>query len=394
MVETGEVKEEAKARSKSVARGQWTGVESNPTDDELGPDHNRVHNQTRGHNHDGEPEQGHQHEGGPGQSQGHNQERRLAHDHDGRGHDHGHHHHHRVTSLSSRMLVSIAITLLVFGAELVGGFWTGSLALLSDAWHVLADAAALVLSYYALRQAQTPSDWLKTYGRHRVGVVAALINGVSLLVISALILYEAVGRFLHPVEVKSEEMFIIAIIGLLANLGIAFLLNRSVENNLNVRSAFLHVLGDALSSVAVILGGILMLVWGWFWVDPLLSVVIALMILRGAYDITRRTLNILLEGAPPDLDLTMVVTTLREQSGVRDVHDLHVWNISDEIISLTAHLIIGEEVEPTAFLQNLNSVLLKKFGINHVTLQLERECPLAGQLFCRVGVEEKATLAH
>lgn len=205
-------------------------------------------------------------------------------------------HAHLHSSVGNKLILSLAITALIFLAELVGGFWTNSLALLSDAWHVLTDALALGMAWVALRQAAKPPTPGHTFGFHRMEVIAAFINGLSLFVISGWIMIEAAQRFFTPVEVRSKEMFIIATVGLMANLLIAIVLNGHIGENLNMKSAFLHVIGDAMASLGVIVAGVMMLKW--YLADPLISVAISLVILRGAYRLIRETVHILMEGTP------------------------------------------------------------------------------------------------
>ena len=241
-------------------------------------------------------------------------------------------------SISRGFLLAIALTAVTLVAEVIGGFWTNSLALLSDAAHVFMDLFALALSLAAIRLAARPVSDRRTYGWHRAEILASLINGLSLLIIAVGILHEAWGRFQHPEPVKSREMFVIAVIGLVMNLIAARLLHGHAHHDLNVRSAFLHVLGDALASVGVIVGGLIMLQTGWYVVDSLISAGIALIIGWGALRILREAGHILLEGVPPHIDLQQVVARIKDQEGVNDVHQLHVWSICSHITALSAHI--------------------------------------------------------
>lgn len=241
-------------------------------------------------------------------------------------------------SISRGFLLAIALTAVTLVAEVIGGFWTNSLALLSDAAHVFMDLFALTLSLAAIRLAARPVSDRRTYGWHRAEILASLINGLSLLIIAVGILHEAWGRFQHPEPVKSREMFLIAVIGLVMNLIAARLLHGHAHDDLNVRSAFLHVLGDALASVGVIIGGLIILHTGWYVVDSLISAGIALIIGWGALRILREAGHILLEGVPPHIDLKQVVKRIKDQEGVSDVHQLHVWSICSHITALSAHI--------------------------------------------------------
>ncbi|GAB6157830.1 cation diffusion facilitator family transporter [Desulfotomaculum varum] len=268
---------------------------------------------------------------------------------------------------------SVGITLAVFGAEFIGGYMTHSLALLSDAWHVLADALALIISWWAIKQAKKSSTLANTFGFHRSQVVAGFVNGLSLLVISGWVLIEAVQRLFYPIPVLGKEMFIIATVGLVANLLIALLLNGHAHDDMNIKSAFLHVLGDALASVGVIVAGVLMMKYQWYLADPIISIAIALMIVRSAYGVTRQAFHILMEGSPVEVDLSLVLQRLGQVPGVSGVHDLHVWNITEAITCLAVHIEVAAEAEGDTVLRSCNELLEREFHIGHSTIQLERQ---------------------
>jgi len=295
-------------------------------------------------------------------------------DHDHDHHDHGHHDHGLLDrGITRGFIVAIGLTAITLVAELVGGFWTNSLALLSDAAHVFMDLFALVLSLTAIHLARFPASDTRTYGWHRAEILASLINGSTLLLIAFGILGEAWGRLIHPEAVKSKEMFIIATIGLLMNLVAASRLHGHSHDDLNVRSAFLHVLGDAIASVGVIIGGIIMLYTGWFIIDALISVAIVLIISWGAIRILREAGHILLEGVPSHIDINELVARMNAVSGVSNVHHLHVWSICSHITALSAHI----DVEPdyrlrqSEIIGNLEELLDHEFHITHTTLQGE-----------------------
>lgn len=295
-------------------------------------------------------------------------------------HNHNHHHHHNI-EVGPKLIFAFIVTLTVFLAELIGGYWTHSLALLSDAWHVLADAAALGLAWLAVQQSQKESSIKKTFGYYRFEVITAFINGLSLLLISVYILYEAVERMINPQVVKSKEMFIIAVVGLVANGLIALLLNSSAKDNLNVRSAFLHVMGDALASVGVIIGGLAMLKYQWFIVDPVISIIISLLIVKGAWRVTKEAFHILMEGTPDNISMPELVEAVEKIEGVTNVHDLHAWSISGQMGSLSMHVQI-DCVDAENVLQEVNRLLREDFGIGHSTVQVERNCHRKGSLIC------------
>ena len=293
---------------------------------------------------------------------------------DHQDHDHGHHDHELLDrGITRGFIVAIGLTAITLIAELVGGFWTNSLALLSDAAHVFMDLFALVLSLTAIHLARYPASDTRTYGWHRAEIFASLINGSTLLLIAFGILGEAWGRLIHPEAVKSKEMFIIATIGLVMNLVAAGRLHGHSHDDLNVRSAFLHVLGDAIASVGVIIGGIIMLYTGWFIIDALISLAIVLIISWGAIRILREAGHILLEGVPSHIDISELVARMKAITGVSNVHHLHVWSICSHITALSAHI----DVEPdyrlrqSEIIGNLEELLDHEFHITHTTLQGE-----------------------
>jgi len=257
--------------------------------------------------------------------------------------------------------------------EFVGGLVTGSLALLSDSGHMLNDAASLALSLFALWLSGKAATSRKSYGYHRFEILAALLNGVTLFVIAFFIAKEAYARFLAPPEVASLPMMAIASVGLLANLASAWALLRKsdVKDNVNVRSAYLHVLGDALGSVGAIAAGALMLGFGWYIADPIISVLVALLILRGAWGVIGQTVHILMEGTPSSVDIDEVKHTLEHIEGVLDVHDLHVWTITSGLDSLSAHLLIEPGLDEQRILQEAVRLIENRFGIAHCTIQIE-----------------------
>jgi len=257
--------------------------------------------------------------------------------------------------------------------EFAGGLLTNSLALLSDAGHMLNDAAALALSLFALKLSGKAADARKSYGYHRFEILAALANGAALFVIAIVIVKEAWGRLFAPPEVDGGTMTLIAAAGLAANLAAAWVLlrNSDVKHNVNIRSAFLHVAGDALGSVGAIAAGAMMAWFGWYLADPIASVFVSLLILRGAWSVTRQAVHILMEGTPAAIDLADVRRTLEAIDGVRNVHDLHVWTITPGMDSLSAHLLIEDGRDEQAVLQEALTAMETRFGIEHCTIQIE-----------------------
>jgi len=294
--------------------------------------------------------------------------------------DADHHHNHSGHNQGFQknrkaLLIAIAVTGAIMVVEIVGGFLANSLALLSDAGHMLTDVSSLVLSLIALQLAARPSSPTRTYGFYRMEILAALINGATLILISAFIFYEAYHRLKAAEAVDSLTMLGVAAIGLVANGIAAWAMLPSSRENLNIRGAYLHILGDLLSSVGVLLGGSLIYFTDWYWVDPVLSVGICIVILRGAVLLVKESVNILLEAVPKDVDLNEVQRALRTLPGVKDTHHVHLWTISSGIYALSAHLLIDNLMmsETGKIIQEVNRLLLNKFRISHTTLQLECE---------------------
>ena len=271
------------------------------------------------------------------------------------------------------LVIALSITAGIMLLELAGGFLTNSLALLSDAGHMLNDAVSLALSLFALWLSGKAATARKSYGYHRFEILAALLNGATLFIVAFFIVKEAWERLFAPPEVAGGAMMLIACIGLLANLASAWALMRKsdIKDNVNVRSAFLHVAGDALGSVGAIAAGALMYFFGWFIADPIISVLVSLLILRGAWGVTRQAVHILMEGTPAAIDLTDVKRTLEAIDGVTDVHDLHVWTITSGMDNLSAHLVIEDGIDEQAVLQKALHAMETRYGIEHCTIQIE-----------------------
>lgn len=272
-----------------------------------------------------------------------------------------------------RFVLALGLTAAIFGAEVIGGLLTGSLALLSDAAHVFLDMLALALSYGALRLASRPPDDRHTYGFHRFQVLAALVNGATLLLVAFGIFREAWHRFTAPAAVLAGPMLLVAIIGLVVNLVVALVLHEHEHDDLNVRSAFLHVLGDALSSVGVIVAGVIIFLTGWALADPIASILIGAIILLGSGRVLREALHILAEGVPEGLSTAQIFRTLREAPSVTDVHDLHVWTVSPGYVALSAHVVLANRslAEAQQVQEGLRETLAQQFGIHHSTIQVE-----------------------
>jgi cobalt-zinc-cadmium efflux system protein len=305
-------------------------------------------------------------------------------------------------NIQKRFIYSLILTTLILAAEIIGGIISGSLALLSDAAHVFMDIFALALSFVALRLAMRPPDDQHSFGWHRLEVVAALINGASLFIISIGIWIEAVKRFQNPVAIRSTEMLIIAVIGLIVNVVVAFILGghdhdhehehegehehekTSQKRNLNVQSAFLHVLGDAISSVGVIVAAIIIQFTSIEWIDPLISILIGVIIFISAFRVLRSAMHILLEGVPEGLSIQKINERMSSVDAVKTVHDLHVWNLGSDQVSLSAHVVLKEDRESQmpAVMAELKQLLDEEFHIQHTTIQFENIPCLNGHGGC------------
>lgn len=286
-------------------------------------------------------------------------------------HDHSHHAHERGTE--RRLLWAMVLTGTFMVAEVIGGLLSGSLALLADAGHMLTDSASLALAWAAARAAHRPADALRSYGYHRAQVVAALVNGVAFIAIVIWIVVEAVQRIMEPVPVLGGMMLAVAALGLLVNVAAFFLLHGGHgHDNLNVQGAVLHVLGDLLGSVAAIVAAGVILMTGWTPIDPLLSVLVALLILRSAWVLVRKSAHILLEGTPEGLDVDRLRAELHDAvPEVRDVHHVHVWSLTPSRPLLTMHVEVSTEVDNLYVLSQVKRVLEQRFGIEHSTVQIE-----------------------
>ena len=294
---------------------------------------------------------------------------------------------HANPQLEHRFILALGISILVFIAELGGGWWTGSLALLSDSAHVFLDVFALALSYVALRAASLPADDRHTYGWHRFEVFAALANGLTLFAITIAIFYEAWERLQNPTPIHSAEMLVIATVGLVASLATARLLGEHHVDDLNARSAFLHVVGDALASLGVIVGGVVMLATGWYAIDPLISAFIGAIIVVGSWRVLRSSLHILFEGTPEGIAIRDVAEAMSQGEDVLDVHDLHLWSICSGYPALSAHVLVADTAcqETTAQMGTLKQTLAERFGIRHTTIQFETTNCGQGTVVCQNG---------
>ncbi|HWS23135.1 MAG TPA: cation diffusion facilitator family transporter [Anaerolineales bacterium] len=291
-----------------------------------------------------------------------------------------HNHTNTNETKSKRLFISIALTGIIFFAEFIGGLLTGSLALLSDSAHVFMDVFALLLSYFAIQIATRPPNDRHTYGYHRMQVLAALANGATLLLISVEILKEAINRFQNPEPIDAGPMLVVAVIGLVVNLIVALVLKEHDHEDLNTRSAFLHVLGDALASVGVIGAGIAIYFTGLTWIDPLVSVLISVLILISSGRLIKKTIHILVEGIPDGMTASSVTKTIQAVDGVAGIHDLHIWTVTPGYIALSAHVILRDQkLSDTAnIMKEIKQRLDSEYEIEHTTIQFE--CTDCGQV--------------
>jgi cobalt-zinc-cadmium efflux system protein len=290
-------------------------------------------------------------------------------------HDHAHSHHDPAASTQNRVLLTFWLIAVFMIVEAVGGWWAGSLTLIADAGHMLTDSGALALAWFATRQTQRPSDTEKSYGHGRFSVLAALVNGLGLIAIVAWIAIEAVQRLISPTEVKAVPMLAIAVAGFLVNGGAFFLLHGADQNNLNIKGAILHVVGDLMASFAAIVAAVIILIMpGWTIADPILSVVASALILRSAIGLVGKSWHVLMEGTPEGVDVAEITAALEALDGVTDIHHLHAWSLvpGKPLITLHARLVPGYTSD--AVLARMKQTLAERFHIDHSTIQIEGAC--------------------
>ena len=301
----------------------------------------------------------------------------MAHHHHHHGHGHTHSHAHGHTHSHAhgegRLIWSIGLNLLITVAEVIGGLVSGSLSLLSDAVHNLSDTASLGISYAARRIARREPTARKTFGYKRAEILGAFVNLITLVLIALFLMKEAVDRFLHPQPIDGTVMLAVAVVGLLANVATAVLLFRDANESLNIRSAFLHIVGDGLSSVGVVVGGLLIVYFDFTLIDPILTFAIALYLLFHSYHLLRQSADILMEGTPTDIDLDEIARDIRRIEHVRGIHHLHVWQIGERQRALEAHVVIDktdlERME--AIKRAVKARLAAAYQITHSTLEFE-----------------------
>ncbi len=301
------------------------------------------------------------------------------------GHEHAHGHSHAAAGGRKGLLIALTITLFMMIAEIIGGLLSNSLALLSDAGHMFTDTLALALSFLAMKFADMPATDRKTFGFYRLEILAAFLNGITLVIISLYIMFEAYQRILNPPPVQGTLMLAVAVIGLIANIFGALFLVKHHETSLNIRGAFLHIIGDAISSVGVIIGGIVIYYSGWYLIDPILSILIAIGIMIGSYGLVTESVNILLESAPAHINVAAIAADIQELDGVKEAYHIHVWTITSGVYALSAHVVVDDMPVSGSreLLDAIRQRLAERYKILHSTIQFECErcaengaCPL------------------
>ena len=300
----------------------------------------------------------------------------MGHDHQqgDHVHDHGHAHVHEANESNlKRVLVALVLTGTFMVVEVIGGIISGSLALLADAGHMLTDTMALALAAMAFHVSKRPANGNLTYGYQRFQILAAFVNGLSLLLVVGWILYEAVERLITPRDILGETMLVVATAGLVVNVISFTVLHKGDQDNLNIRGAALHVAGDLLGSVAAIVAAIVIIYTGWTLIDPILSVAVAVLILRSAWALVKRSAHVLLEGAPDWLDVSdMQERIVANVPGVTEIHHVHVWGLTPQQLMMTMHVVIGEDVRSqSAVVRGVKTFMQKEYGIGHSTIEVE-----------------------
>ncbi len=290
------------------------------------------------------------------------------------GHNHNHVHIHKHEVKGSNLVFSILLNLLITIAQIVGGIISGSLALISDALHNFSDVLSLVFSLVAHKLSRKKASLDQTFGYKRAELIAAFINAITLIVVALFLIYEASTRLFHPEPIKSDLVIWLAILGIVVNGGSVLLLKKDSEHNLNMKSAYLHLLTDMMASVAVLVGGLLMKFYGWFWVDSLMTLLIALYLIYVSYDLIKSATKMLMLFTPDYIDIKEIVREVHKIKGVNKLHHIHVWHLNEEELHLEAHLDCSEDIKMSEFnelLHEIEHVLFDKFHINHINIQPE-----------------------
>ncbi len=300
----------------------------------------------------------------------------MSHSH----HHHGHHHHHHHGAVDMNNNNLLWVTLLNFSitlVQIIGGLISNSLSLLSDALHNLGDSSAIFIAFLAKKRSEKQPDEQHTFGYKRIEILAAFFNGVVLIAICIFLFFEAYERFIDPQPIKGAIMLIVAIFGLLANLISVLVLNKDKDHNLNVKAAYLHLMGDTLSSVAVIIGGLLIWKWQIFWVDPLITVLVGIYIIYHTWEVVKQTVDILMQTTPKHLNLNDIKKEVESIEDIKDIHHIHIWKLDDTRTYLEAHINLKENVDMEYMMQvreKVEHILKEHFDIGHTTLQIGYQC--------------------
>ncbi len=298
-------------------------------------------------------------------------------------HEHHHSHSHVLNSTTGRLFTTMMLNFIITIVQIAGGIFSNSLALISDALHNLSDGISIIISYFAIQLKKKDNSYTHTFGLKRAEILAAVINASALIVIYAFLFYEAVKRFMNPQEIEPITMSIVAAVGLIANIIGTILLKRDSKDSINIHSAYMHLLSDSVSSVAVILGAIAIAVWKISWIDPVLTLLIGIYIVHESYEILSEAVHVLMEGAPPQIDVEKIQEEVEKISEVDNIHHVHVWMVGDNDVHLEAHVNITDMKisESNELRAQIEKILDEKFGIHHVTLQFEcNQCPEVGLL--------------
>lgn len=307
----------------------------------------------------------------------HHHDHEHSHAHAHHGHHHHHHHHHTSEMSNRRLLWVTLLNVVITVVEIIGGLVSNSLSLLSDAIHNLGDSSAVFIAFLAGKRGNKQPDKRNTFGYKRIEILAALFNGVVLIAICLFLFVEAYKRFKNPEPIHGRTMFIVAVVGLLANLFSVLILQKDKNQNLNVKAAYLHLLGDTLSSVAVILGGLAIWFWGLIWLDPLITTLVGIYIIWHTWSVVRETVDILMQSSPLDIDIDEIKTHIEEIEGVQNMHHVHVWKLDDVNSFFEAHINLEENIlmEGAMKIKTAIEDLLKNhYNISHTTLQIEYKC--------------------
>lgn len=313
-------------------------------------------------------------------------------------HDHGHNH----THVANKKVLWISLLIITFYmiVEAIGGFLTNSLTLLADAGHMLSDSISMVIALLAFTFGEKAANHSKTYGYKRFEILAAVLNGLTLIFIAIYIFYEAIDRIQNPPEVASGGMFLVAFIGLLINILVAWIMMRGadVEKNLNLRGAYLHVISDMLGSLGAIIAALLIIFFGWGWADPLASVIVAALILRSGYYVTKSALHVLMEGTPDNVNVDDVIQTIQNTKGIHSVHDLHIWSVTSGLNALSCHVAVVDDqlsiAESEGLLRQIEQDLEQQ-NIHHMTIQLETSAHQHDDsILCKVEAESAGHSHH